>query len=76
LLVESKFFIELRVENSVIRCFKWFSNVLLRLKPSSFDFEIVIYRDIELHYPFSIAFASEGKRKEFLCYKSDLLRRQ
>jgi hypothetical protein len=39
LLVESEVFAELRCENCVIRCFKWFSNVLLRLKPSSFDFE-------------------------------------
>jgi len=31
-------FTELHVENCVIRCFKWFSNVFERLKPNSFDF--------------------------------------
>jgi hypothetical protein len=36
--VELMLFNELPVENCIINCFKWFSNVLLRLKPSSFDF--------------------------------------
>jgi len=31
-------FAELNVENCVIKCFKWFSKVLLRLKPRAFDF--------------------------------------
>ena len=38
LLVEEMLFSELHVENCVIRCFKWFSKVLLRLKPRAFDF--------------------------------------
>jgi hypothetical protein len=31
-------FIELTFENCVIKCFKWFSNVLLRFKPRLRDF--------------------------------------
>jgi len=38
LSVELKLFIELTVENLFIRSFKWFSNVLLRLKPIPRDF--------------------------------------
>jgi hypothetical protein len=36
--VELTLFTELNDENCVISCFKWFSNVLLRLKPRAFDF--------------------------------------
>src|SRR3972149_11598496 len=38
LFCKLKLFTELFVENCVIRCFNWFSKVLLRLKPGSFDF--------------------------------------
>jgi hypothetical protein len=45
LLVKSKLFTELLVEKCVIRCFKWFSNVLLKLKPSSLDFSTNLCQD-------------------------------
>jgi hypothetical protein len=38
--VELKLFSELTVENCVIRCFKWFSKVLLRFKPRLRDFSM------------------------------------
>jgi hypothetical protein len=38
LLVKSELFSGLHVENCVVRCFKWFSKVLLRLKPRDLDF--------------------------------------
>ena len=43
LLVESTLLAELQVENLVIRSFKWFSNVLLRLKPRSLDFWMISF---------------------------------
>ena len=38
LSVKSRLSTEFSVENCVIKCFKWFSKVLLRLKPNSLDF--------------------------------------
>ena len=38
---ELTLFTELQVENWIINCFKWFSNVLLRLKPSSLVFSTI-----------------------------------
>jgi hypothetical protein len=38
LSVKLSLFTELHIENCVINCFRWFSNVLLRLKPRDFDF--------------------------------------
>jgi hypothetical protein len=67
---ELLFFSELQVENCVIRCFKWFSNVLLRLKPSSLDFSTRSLSRYNMTLRFvAIAFASEGLRGEFPCYK-------
>ena len=72
LLVESKVFAELHVENCVIRCFKWFSKVLLRLKPKAFDFSTRSLSKYNTTLPFvPIAFASEGMRWAFLCYMFD-----
>jgi len=62
-------FAELHVENFVIRCFKWFSKVLLRLKPSSFDLATNSLSKYNTTLPFLvIAFASEGAYLEVLCY--------
>ena len=57
----------------MIKCFKWFSKVLLRLKPRDFDFATSSsskYNTTFLLVP--IAFASEGMRREALCYKFGL----
>jgi len=68
--VELTLFTELNVENCVIKCFKWFSNVLLRLKPSSSDFSTRSLSRYNTTLRFvAIAFASEGLRGEFPCYK-------
>jgi hypothetical protein len=68
LLVESHF------ENCVIKCFKWFSKVLLRLKPRDFDFAMRSLSRYKTTFPlFPIAFASTRKRREVLCYMFGLL---
>ena len=64
--VDSKLFTELSVENWVIRCFKWFSNVLLRLKPNSFDFPPSSLSRYRTTFPLDpIAFAPERNRRKF-----------
>jgi len=64
-----KFFNELQIDNWIIRCFKWFSKVLLRFKPSSFDFSTRSLSKYNTTFRFVvIANASEGKRMEELCY--------
>jgi hypothetical protein len=71
LLVESDLFGELHCENWVNRCFKWFSIVLLRLKPNSLDFAINSLSKYNTTFLlFLIANASEGKRRDILCYMS------
>jgi hypothetical protein len=61
-----KLFSGLHVENCVIRCFKWFSKVLLRLKPRDFDFATRSLSKYNTKLPFlAIANASEGIRGEF-----------
>jgi len=59
----------LHVNNCVISCFKWFSKVLLRLKPRDLDFatrSLSKYKTTFLL--FDIAYASEGVYWHFLCY--------
>jgi hypothetical protein len=69
--VDSKWFIELHVENSVIRCFKWFSKVLLGLKPNSLDFSTNSLSKYKTKLClFGIAYAPEGKRGDVQCYIS------
>ena len=69
LLVESEVFAELHCENFVIKCFKWFSKVLLRFKPRDFDFATSSLSKYNTTFPlFPIAFASACKRMELLCY--------
>ena len=71
---ELQFFIELHVENCVIRCFKCFSNVLLRLKPRAFDFSTSSLSKYNTTFPlFPIVFASARAQMEVLCFKSGLL---
>jgi hypothetical protein len=66
LLFKSEVFAELHCENCVVRCFKWFSNVLLRLKPRDFDFATRSLSKYNTKLPFlAIANASEGIRGEF-----------
>ncbi len=67
--VEMKLFVELLVEICVIRFFKWFSNVLLRLKPRDFDFSTSFLSKYNTTLPFIvIAYASEGVHWQVLCY--------
>jgi hypothetical protein len=62
-------FTELHAEKFGIRCFKWFSNVLLRLKPKDLDFATNSLSKYNTTLPFVvIAFASARKRMEFQCY--------
>jgi hypothetical protein len=73
--VELKLFTELNVENCFIKRFKWFSNVLLRLKPSSLDYSTRSLSKYNTTLPFVVnAFAFEGLRGEFPCYKCDHFR--
>ena len=56
-------------ENCVIRCFKWFSNVLLRLKPRSLDSLMVsLSRYKTKLLLFEITFAPARKQRDILCY--------
>jgi len=65
-----KLFIELKVGKCVIRCFKWFSNVLLRLKPRDLDFSTSSLSKYKTRFRLvPIAFTSKGKRREVQCYK-------
>jgi hypothetical protein len=74
LLDESTLFTELHVENCVINCFKWFSKVLLRLKPRDLDFSTKSLSRYNTTLPLvPIAFASEGMLGKDLCFKSGLL---
>jgi hypothetical protein len=69
LLAESRLFLELQVENCVINRFKWFSKVLLRLKPRDLDFATRSLSKYKTKFRlFDIAFASARKRMEVLCY--------
>ena len=69
-LRELKLFAELKVEYCVIRFFKWFSKVLLRLKPSSLDFSTSSLSKYKTTFLlFDVTNASEGKRMDGLCYK-------
>jgi hypothetical protein len=53
-----------------INCIKWFSKVLLRLKPRDFDFSTRSLSKYRTTFPlFPIANAIEGMRGEVLCYK-------
>jgi len=62
-------FTELHVENCVIRCFKWFSNVFERLKPNSFDFSINSLSRYKTKLCFlDTAYAPEGTRGRSLLY--------
>jgi len=64
----------LHCENCVIRCFKWFSKVLLRLKPRAFDFATSSLSKYNTTLPFvPIAFASARKRMDVLCFKFGLI---
>jgi hypothetical protein len=68
--VELTLFTELNVENWIIKCFKWFANVLLRLKPSSSNFSTRALSRYNTTLCFvAIVFASEGLRGKFPCYK-------
>jgi hypothetical protein len=69
LLVESELFAELHVENCIIKCFKWFSKVLLRLNPRDFDFSTSSLSKYNTTFLFVvIAFASARKRMDILGY--------
>ena len=69
-VVESEVFAGLHVENCVIRCFRWFPNVLLRLKPRVFDFSTSSLSKYNTTFRlFDITNASAGMRGEVLCYK-------
>jgi len=66
-----KLFTELTVENLFIRSFKWFSNVLDKLKPRLRDFSTnSLSRYRTTFRLLLIAFAPEAMRGEALCYKS------
>ena len=68
--VELTLFTELHVENCVVSCFKWFSNVLLRLKPNSLDFSTRSLSKYNTTLPLiPIAFAPARERMEVHCYK-------
>ncbi len=70
LISESELSAELNVENCVVRCFKWFSKVLLRLKPRDFDFATSSLSKYKTKLPLvPIANASARKQREDLCYK-------
>jgi len=57
----------LHVENCIIRCFKWFSNVLLRLKPRDLDFSTRSLSKYNTALRFVIiAFTSARKRRNVL----------
>ena len=67
---ELKIFAELHVEKCVASCFKWFSNVLLRLRPRAFDFSTnSLSRYNTAFLLFDIAFEPARKRREDLFYK-------
>jgi hypothetical protein len=69
LLVKLELFSELRVENCVVRCFRWFSTVLLRLKPRAFDFSTRSLSKYKTTFRlFDIAFASARKQGRCLLY--------
>jgi len=69
LLIELKLVTELHVENCVIRCFKWFSKVLLRLKPNSFDVATDSLSNYNTTLPFLvIAFACAQAQREVLVF--------
>jgi hypothetical protein len=77
LSVESRLFTELHVENCVIKCFKWFSKVLLRLMPSSLDFSTNSLSRYNTTLPLvPIAFASVRMRGVILYYMFGPSRRQ
>jgi len=60
-LRELKLFTETKVEYCVIKCFNWFSKVLLRLKPRDLDFSTNSLSRYKTTLPLVvIANASEG----------------
>lgn len=66
---ESKLFSVFSCENCVISCFKWFSNVLLRVKPRSWIFCLVFYLNIILNYTcLTTAFAPLREEVYYLLY--------
>jgi hypothetical protein len=70
LTVDSALFDGLLVENCVIKC-RWFSNVLLKLKPISFDFaSSSLSRYNAGLCLFDNAYAPERMRGAVLCYKA------
>jgi len=59
----------LRVENCVIWCFKWFSKVLLRLKPRDLDFSTRFLSKYNTTFPLvPNAFASARAQMKVPCY--------
>ena len=63
LISELALFSEFIGEKPIINCFKWFSNVLLKLKPNPFDFSTNSLSKYSTTFPFvPIANASKGRR--------------
>ena len=66
---ESAVFSIFSCENCVISCFKWFSKVLLRLKPRSLDFRMVSLSRYKTKLAlFDNSICTRAETRDFLCY--------